>query len=669
MVQVILDGVSYPVSGEINSRTIDPWAEPIRIVGNKQRVDRINATPWVQESWSAGMGYYRTIGPVPDDPNALHPSYRGFYESILDTRFEGQVTLPPLEEAVTITDSGDDFYRFFQTHANGFNFPALYAVCENASESIALLDSLGTTFDTYKDLASYSNYRPTAITTEDGISRIWGGTYIGIPSPIVQVGTGGTVADFTPTTNMTDFPYDVINFHGTLYASTMDRVNNYMQVQSSTDGGNNWADVSGMGLSIQAQSNSQTTQMNFVEYFDVDGVDAIYLVTNDRLYLCDFANGEFDEIIKFDAYITNKSTYLTRRPVKWGGDLYILRQHSIIKFNAFNGAYTDISPISQGRLPADWSGAASYGVTAAAASDQWLFVGLTGSGGAGAAKIMAWDGQGWHFIWESAGAGACELKDIALLQGISGDVDMYIMYSDGGSSKISVLRKITKNPLTDTGYKYATSGYLTTPNFDGGMADDEAAILASGVSFTSLDAGNEEIKVETAIDYSGTYESGTSEIATFTDATAKLIKYTAGTGTRGAGMPGTAWNHKYTLSRGSTTTKTPVMFSAVTYYRKKPNKIHEYAFLIDLEDAVDNNQYEFTDAENVMAKLHEAEESVELVTLILPGKGAISGSADGTALFVDVEGIPASHTGNEDYQWTPRIKSGTVVIICREVFG
>jgi len=300
-----------------------------------------------------------------------------------------------------------------------------------------------------------------------------------------------------------------------------------------------------------------------------------------------------------------------------------------------------------------------------AATDKWLYIGITGSSGTTGARVLAYDGIGFHYVWEVTGSGVTTLKDIAVYSAISSDDDLYILYSDGGSSKLAKIAKISKNPLTDSAKKYAASGVLVTPNFDGGMAEDSAAILATGMGVNSLNS-DETIKVETEIDYSGSYEGAASEIATFNADTDKLIQY--GTSTRGKGMPGQAWRHKYTLSRGSTNTNTPIMFSAVTYYRKKPAKIHEIAFLIDLEEAVRQNQWNFTDADNVMELLHNAEESVELVELIFPGKKAVTGVAVGTALFVDVEGVPSSHLGNEAFNWTPRIQSGTTLVICRQIF-
>ena len=88
---VSLDGIKLVTRNNvIQVEAINAWSDPIRTVGNKQRGDRINADFWVQEDWSGGLGYHTHKGSA-TDPNNTHPSIRGFFDSTVETRWQGQV--------------------------------------------------------------------------------------------------------------------------------------------------------------------------------------------------------------------------------------------------------------------------------------------------------------------------------------------------------------------------------------------------------------------------------------------------------------------------------------------------------------------------------------------------------------------------------------------------
>ena len=177
--EVKLDGKNYAVRGQIRTQAFDPWPEPLRIVGNLQRRDRTNANQWIQESFRSGLGYYRAVGDPPANPDTGHPSYRGFFNSTLETRWGGQITLPAGAQTMGHTNDGTDgepdhnYSGLFKARS-GANYPGIYAWSDLKEESIAYWS--GSAWTEAKDLTSgYTNYRPTAVTEYQGTWQIWGG--------------------------------------------------------------------------------------------------------------------------------------------------------------------------------------------------------------------------------------------------------------------------------------------------------------------------------------------------------------------------------------------------------------------------------------------------------------------------------------------------------------
>jgi len=674
--EVKLDGKNYAIRGQIRTQAFDPWPEPLRIVGNLQRRDRTNANQWIQESFRSGLGYYRAVGDPPANPDTGHPSYRGFFNSTLETRWAGQVTLPTNGQSMSHTNDGTsgepdhNYSGIFKARSAG-NYPGLYAWSDLKEESIAFWN--GSTWAEGKDLTSgYTNYRPTAVTEYQGTWQIWGGVPGAVPSKIVTINAAGAFADFTPSTNLSHYPLDVVIFKGLVhYAVTWERANGLFQIETSTDGGDNWADVAGLEISNMYPSGSSSVNAwaKLVEYFDADGDPALYLVTNNGLYLVDLSGADILPVIKFG---TDVHPSTDTKPVVWNGDLYIPRGKSLVKFN-FNGSWVEVSPLELGTVPTDMlATSAKKGFTSLVASDRWLFASVSGVAGA---YVFAYDGEGWHYVFSLDGSSAVKtITALALHDTVGGGaIDLIVLAQDAApgtsDSTFYRLRKILEDPLNNTTYagrQFPTSGTLVTPWFDGGMSEVDSTILASGGGFKGL-TSNRTVKVETALEYSDTYQSNSATIATFTADTDKIIRYGASS-TRGPGLSGRSWRHRYTLATDSNTA-TPALFYPVTYYKKRPPQIHEIAFLVDLEETVKLNQWEWSSADDVLEALNDAAISVTLLELDFPGKNAVTNVANSSTLYVEVQGVPAQHEGGENpRQWLPEVESGTALIVCRQVF-
>lgn len=668
---VTLNGAKYSVD-EIRSRTIKAWAEPVRVTGNEARVDRRNASAWNQESLRAGMGYYHCLGPVPDDPSQAHKSYVGCFDSTVETRYDGVVTLAGLPEVLT-QDNDHDYYRFFEAQGASYTFPAMYAASHTASESIARVDTLGTDMAAYKDLSSGygTNYVPKELVSNgSGISRFWGGTLSGgIPGTIVQIGTSGAVADFTPTTNMSHVPYSVILYQDVLWATTVEATNNRMQIEKSTDGGDNWANVTGLTLGLNGSNTNMPHQYDLIIYEDQDGVEALYMQTNDGLFFVDTTNSILKVIIKFSSYVRNGQGIHFGRPLVWGGNLYLPRHGSLIEYNARSGFWEDISPLTQLRMASDYGVRAQRGVVALTHSDKFLFVGIQTTSVTDKSKVLAYDGFGWHFIWESEGTGTGDLKDIKINNALFNTPELFIVLDDNenGESIFYKISEINVHPEMTTTKKYKASGNLIMPWFTAGMSEVDATWLAQGGGYKNLDDTNEEVNVDIALDFSDTYETDAATLSEFNADTVKLVKMGSGT-TRGPGVQARAIRNRYTFSRGATNTNRPLMIAPVTYYKKKPKRLHEYGMLVNLEESAKLNQSLYQGSPGkVLRTLHTTEEAVPLVKLQFPGQHEINLTTSGTDLYVDVQEIPATIRALPENQWLPQIKEGTALVVCQQI--
>jgi len=657
---VFLNGFPFAIEGEIRTQTIDPWPDALRNTGQKQRNNRINASQWIQESWRTGIGWYKHVGIPPDDVGGGHPSFDGVFDSTAETRWEGQTTLPGLITSdMTLETTTFDYYRFFTGPTAGVsaNRTSPYLVSFTGAEHIERLDDDGAEWSSSKDLSggTYANFAPRVFISLDGDIHIYGGLIAGtVPARTVKLQPDGTYADRTFTTNFSGIPYGGVAVNDSdMYVVAIDTTNGLLTIEKSTDKGVTWAIV-------DKQTFWGYRWADMIMYLDADGKPAPYVVTDKALYLLNLSTDLLEKVMDMPEIDSTAFKTFSRCQV-WNGDLYIPKGQSLIQFN-FTGNWRDISPLATPgrRVSSDYLSSAAHW-TALHSHSDWLFCAVSGGSNG---RVFAWDGQGFHYIYGVSGKFIADIVvSHANTASTTTQENLYIS-THVTNGEVDRVEDVLLNPLENSSHIYATSAVIITPFFDAGMSEVDAAVIAVGGQMIGLDSGNEEVKVETELDYSGSYDATANRIVTFTADTDQFLKYVAG-----AGFSSRAWRHKYTLSRGSTTTNSPVIFFTDTYYRKKPTRIHEFGFLINLEESIHLSHQQYAnDLDKVMTELHNAEESIPLVELKISGKTAITDVATGSVLYVDIENIPASHRGSREYSWLPEIISGTALVVARQIF-
>ena len=652
---VVLNGRDYIVDGGVQVTPLASWADPLRVVGNPRRGDRTNASQWVQEDWSSGLGYESMTASPIDDARQPDPSWYGFYDSTCETRWKGQVTLPGLQEAVTTANSSHSYSRF-TTATNGATIvPHMYGGDEESIQR----DNTGvfSTFTSIKDLTSgYTNFKPRCdVKRSDGGTLFLGGDNAGnIPAKVVYIAASGTVTDLSPSGNLTGIALSAINFKNILYAIVWVAASDKLQLNQSTNDGAAWTVVN-TNLNLGYEGTNRRYAQLF-QYLDANGQPAIYLDVDDALYILDLGNNEWGKIITHGELPTQTGDDVSFRPIVWNGNAYIPHNNSIIEFN-YNGSWRDISPFTSRKVPSSISvgGSGSY-ISAATSDAAWLYI--AEQDGTTSPSVWAYDGVGWHFIWNFTGVGVCDIRELFVWQNT-----LAIMYDDLGAANSHYVVKIgniTQNPLSTSSKKYASTGYMVTPFFDGGMTEVDCAWLQMGMGFKGLDTtanNNEKIQTQTALGYSDTYESASGTVLTWYSDSSVVQKFLSG-----AGMDSPVIKQKHTLTRGSTNTKTPVMFYPVVYYDKAFPKLHKYTFIVDVKKTANQGAYSSSDEQDVLRGLEATFAKTPQSTFKFPGIEIYlsSGVTVDYVRIVDIQTI--AEVDGDANALSPRMDSGRVQV-------
>jgi len=647
---VFINGLPWAVRGNIIVNKYPAWADAIRTVGNPQRSDRINASQWIQEDWSSGLGYFTQIGVHGSqcelNPSICHPSHKGFFSSTLETRWNGQVTLPGLIQATSITNN-HSYYRFFIGWEQ-----ELLVMSNTAGQSIGKFNTSTTNWDQDESLSGDA-WRPRFAFEHNEALYLFGGTS---ESNAIMKNTGSW-ADFNPSSNLSAAPHSGVVFKSIMYVATY--TDPIVQIEKSINDGDDWTQPSGLKLTESGRS-----YVELINYRDGDGQPVPILITDSGMWLVDVIHDELLPIHKFGRRSALTLPDQFGRPTTWddgsGEKLYIPRGRSLIEWH-WSGAWRDISPLIWGAVP-NLLKRAQSAISCLAVTEQWLFVGI-----AGITEISVWayDGTGFHYIWGKSAPGTSQaLRDIVIWDNEGNDT-LFALYATGGTpgQVIEMVANVLENPLETTSFKFATTGNIETPHFDGGMSEVESVLLASGMSFADLDTtsnDNEKIKVETEFDYSGSFDSTSNRIVTFySDTDPVTQKYVSG-----AGIQCRTWRHRYTLTRGSTNTKSPVMFYPTSSYRKKLEGLHQYRFQIDLYKSAEL-QGQFESAGDVIQNWKTITDSIPLVKFEWTGAAEFAGG--GTRYVETVDPMLAITAQTDVESATPVVTEGIVDAFLREI--
>ena len=217
------------------------------------------------------------------------------------------------------------------------------------------------------------------------------------------------------------------------------------------------------------------------------------------------------------------------------------------------------------------------------ASETQLYISVGGDAAGRKARIMAWNGDGWHTVYQHAtanqkivwihassdGASINKALHFAVLGATTSDSDQILdMYKLDG---------IETPPHTSSTIKRQSSSYIDLPRLDGGMPGSKAAWLRDSIHADDLSASasNEYVALQSGKD--GEVRT-TNTIGNFLSGTSSLDH------SSGAGDSSVSQALRLTLNRDARdTTHTPVIKSLETNYYKQVDTMEGFIFMVDLE--------------------------------------------------------------------------------------
>lgn len=662
---VTLNSVDYAVvNGEVRVEPFEAWANPVRTIGNQRRGDRINANQQVYEDLSFGLGFFSTQGDPPVDGQPGHPSFSGFFNSTVETRFNGQVTLPGLIEAVGHTSdagSGDDhtYYRLFEApNATSPVSTGLYCASDTALQDIGKFNGATDNFDVFQDLAAVTNGLPRAIFDFEGSTYIMGGSDSAAMTVIGKINYAGVWSAPTITTAPTGTVLSATTYRGVAYALAYVSTTGNVTLWSATDPEGVWT-TENIVLGIPGWRHAE-----LVVYRDASGRPALFANTDEALYILDLGNQEPLLAVKYPQKMDEQARR-RGRPIEHKGRLYIPRGPALWEYH-FTGAYRDISPLSQAKVPTGTDGfkpAVGSGqaqITSIASGSDWLMVAFSGHT---KASVWAYDGKGYHYMWSklSGDTDLIHIEDIAVhYDRTTKSADLFVLLEEVGATdnvNFEKIENVLDDPLQLSGKTFAATGFIILPHTDGGMSEVDSALIQIGVGASDLDTNNEFITVTTELDFSGSF--GNSRVFDPVNPATQKLPATADFG---AGVSARRWRHRFQLDRGATTTLTPVFYSLVSYYEKVFPDLFRYTFQIDMRETlrINRNLTPAGDPNRIIDKIKTARSSVPLI------KFEYGGETSGTARWVRVKDFPHIVEPPGESQASDSIKDAQILIVLEE---
>ena len=549
--QVKLGAYWYSINGGVNVQGANEMAPKI-VLGDESYDRRDNVSQLPLENWSGGQGQQK------GKTKEILGSY--WHGVNIDTRFTNQVTLGPLAvdlatgkttRALTTTD------RAYFTTFNSIDYFALAdRVWRNDAGTVNEKLDIGN--GAIGGLTTY-------VSNSAGTPRIYAFSI----TENFQYSADGTTWTGSGLRARMGFEHDrnllVVDRDGTTFGGV-----------SKTLVGTN---VAGDYTSIFNLKAPATTMVNGIVYKNARGQLIPYVWVADTTGKQ--ASGLWS--IDFDAQ-KGYPVSLGRLPRRgfrlnepgfgmcvWNDNLYVSDWNTVLRYDPA-GLTAPVGPREHG-LP---SGYGYFGQLVA--TPRFLYATV---GGGTTHGIMAFNGNGWHMLYTSStpirGLYVSTLTDPARLYFIEGADGATV----GTNIRYFALSGESENPVLDSTYQFATTGYFITPWYDGGYANLYKTLKrmqAIGERFSA----NEKVTVQYQIDYAGGGDSGT-----WTDIVSGSNDFTTSGQTKefGASSVGVAckvFRFKVTLARGGTATNTPVLNALVLDYQVRVPFRTVSTFIVDI---------------------------------------------------------------------------------------
>jgi len=412
-----------------------------------------------------------------------------------------------------------------------------------------------------------------------------------------------TLATTPPTASMLGSPYvtDGQNIDAGLFATIGGELVLAVKHGSnitffiSTNDGLTWADES---IDIPSANGPQ----GLAVYPDIDGEDKLYVGTSEGLYIVDTAPSTWTYQLIMP--MTN-STHNCRRMTVHEGSLWFaqgvdndspapiykltVQGNSRIIESGFGLSYGD-------GVPDDMLGPVRW---MKSAGDQ-LFISVGGGDSGRNARILAWNGKGWHHMYKNSSAN----QNIDWIDVDSGDDGVPRLHfaerTATANSASKYLAQPLVNPRSGVSIKRAVDGqFIELPYYDLGMPHNSKNFLTAHLSADDLTASHETVEFHYGLNGA---DRDTTDLGDFTSSVSK-IDFASG-----AGVSAKDIGIMLKLNRNdSTNTNTPKIKDIIIEGAVVPSILYEHQMTIDIEQTAEDTGQSI---ETVISSIESLVESV-----------------------------------------------------------
>ena len=419
-----------------------------------------------------------------------------------------------------------------------------------------------------------------------------GETWTESTTPIVR---GKLASDKAADFGTTD-PFDAGlfgNIGGELVAATWDE-DSGIDMYSSTNGGVAWASEAGVS--------STNGPQGLATYPGIDGEDKLYLATHEGIYEIDTAPSTWTYQLILPM---TGSDHNGRRMTVHEGSLWFaqgvdndspapiykmtVQGNSRVIESGFGLSYGD-------GVPSDMLGPVRW----MKSSGDQLFISLGGGAANRNARILAWNGKGWHHMYKNASANQkIDWMDVG--SGDDGVPRLHFSMRTGTSTcDAEFLEQPLVNPRSGVTIKRAADGqFIELPYYDLGMPHNDKNFLTAHLSADDLTASHETVEFHYGLNGA---DRDTTDLGDFTSSVSK-IDFASG-----AGVSAKDIGIMLKLNRqDDDTSKTPKIKDIIIEGAVVPSILYEHQMTIDIEQTAEDTGQSI---ETVISNIESLVESV-----------------------------------------------------------
>ena len=407
----------------------------------------------------------------------------------------------------------------------------------------------------------------------------------------------------------------LIEIGGELVAVLWDETNSKIIFFSSTDNGDNWSaenDAGGAAVNIYSTSGVKGVAV----MAGTDGEDKLYIGTDSGLWECDTAptNWKLYHIDKMAGSSENCRDMVVYRGELWypvgvddntAAGMRVLNNNDRSRNIDFNLGLD----FGDG-VPSDLLGPFKKLFVAG----DFLFASVGGGAANRNARIVCWNGNGWHHIARSSTANK-EIQWMHVSSADDGAIGTPLLHYNISTGTSTSTSHYIEYPLTNPAsgvalkredYSDGQSGTIDLPYYDLGIPQENKNFLATHVMADDLDSASGADKEFINVDYGVNGAALTTDLGDILSGTSRL---TFGSG---AGVSGKNLGLRLNLNRGGTNTNTPKIKDIVVEGVISPEVSYEHQLIIDIKETAINTGL---NVETVISNLETAINSVTQVNL------------------------------------------------------